>query len=94
MKEFLISVLSALVLSCIFFSVASSMGILANMPPYPYPTRIGEVTSAVPGFGCKREDCCIPELELTNGIRPTMYITDVTDKGDRTNAEFPWGANN
>jgi hypothetical protein len=94
MKEFVISVFAALVLSCIFSSIGIMLGQEANFPPYPVPAGIKEVKSSAPHFGCKRDENSIPEIDYTNGARPTFFITDVTDKGDRSNAEFPLGANN
>jgi len=94
MKEFLITVFSVLIVSCIFNSIAMWMGIIPSYRPYPYPTGIAEVKTSTPAFGCKRDDFAYPEIHFTDGTRPTMFITDITDKGDRSNAEFPLGANN
>jgi hypothetical protein len=94
MKEFLTTILVALVLSCIFNSVSIWMGESPNLPPYPYGAGIKEVKTSAPHFGCKREDSCIPEIEFNGSARPSYFITDITEKGDRSNAEFPLGANN
>ena len=94
MKEFVISVFAALVLSCIFNSVGIWLGVLPDLPPYPYGSSLGEVSTASPQFGTKREDFCYPEINFTNGKRPTSYITEITETGDRGAAEFPLGANN
>lgn len=83
-----------MVLSCIFNSVAIWMGLMQSYPPYPIQAGLGPVKKAAPAFGCKREDFCYPEINITNGSRPTQFITDITDHGDRSNAEFPLGANN
>lgn len=91
MKEFVITLLGALVVSCIFNSIATWMGLFPNLPPYPYGVSIGEVKESA--FGSKREESSMPELNFTTGVRPTMYIKEITE-GDRTNAEFPLGANN
>ena len=94
MKEFLISIFAALVLSCLINSVSIWLGVQPDLPPYPFASGIKEIKSSAPNFGCKREDCCIPEIHYTNGSRSSFFITDITDKGDRSNAEFPLGANN
>lgn len=94
MKEFAISVFVILILSCIFNSIGMWMGVLPEMPPYPYGSTITDVKTSAPSFGCKRDDFCYPEMNLTNGKRATNFITDITENGDRSSAEFPLGANN
>lgn len=94
MKEFLVPIFAVLLLSCIFNSVAFHFGLMQNMPPYPLGSNISEVKSSSPNFGCKRDDFCYPEINITNGKKPSSYITDITETGDRSSAEFPFGANN
>ncbi len=94
MKEFVLTVFGALVLSCIFNSIGICLGMQNDLPPYPTGSSISEVKESVPSFGCKRDDFCYPEMNLTAGKRPTAYITEINDSGDRGQAEFPWAANN
>lgn len=94
MKELVISVFAVIVLSCIFNSVGIWLGVLPDLPPYPYGSSISEIKNSGSEFGTKREDFCYPEINLTNGKRPSCYITEITEKGDRGAAEFPLGANN
>ncbi|MBX9685840.1 MAG: hypothetical protein K2X27_04005 [Candidatus Obscuribacterales bacterium] len=94
MKEFIISVSVVMLLASIFNSVAIWMGLMPNLPPYPFAAGIGEIKKASPTFGCKREDFCYPEIHFTNGNRPITFITDITETGSDRGAEFPLGANN
>lgn len=95
MKEFVITVFIALMLSCLFNSVAIWMGLLPSYPPYPYGScikdKIGEVK-----LGTKRQDDQIyPEIDITSrGARPSGFITEVNDTTERCSAEFPLAANN
>lgn len=94
MKEFLITVVSVLIISCIFNSIAVNMGIMGSLPPYPWPAGVGELKTGDAAFGTKREDFAYPEINLTSKARPIVFMTEISDGGTDRTAEFPLGANN
>lgn len=92
MKEFLLASIGALVLSCLFNSVAIWMGILQYFPPYPIGSAMDEVKEGI--NGCKRDDFSLPEVEVTRRKKASGLITDIYDHNERGTGEFPYWTNN
>ena len=86
MKEAVGAFIFALVVSCIL----NSLGV--QYQPYPYPVGLNGVSEG--GLGVKRGEGNIPEVNYTDGDRPTKFITKVDAGGEDRDAEWPLGANN
>jgi hypothetical protein len=92
MKELIIAFLIALAASCIITSVAQILGQAPAYAPYPWPTTIKGTTET--GFGLKRDNFLLPEINYADTSRSTMYMTHIRDGTGERNVEFPWGAAN
>ena len=87
----LVLLLSIMVISCIFNSVGVMLGVYPNYPPYPMGSRVGDLSAGKTGV--KRDEMNMPEIDITNAVRPNGYIYEVNDSGERSQADFPFGAN-
>jgi hypothetical protein len=72
--------------------MATWMGLMANLPPWPIPTGIVDLKQMK--IGCSRNENSIPEINITKKNRDDGYIIKVIEKGDRPQASFPWASNN
>jgi len=86
MKEAIGAFIFALVVSCIL----NSLGV--QYEPYPYPVGLNDVSEG--GLGVKRSEGNIPEVQYTDGARPTKFMTKVEAAGEDRDADWPLGANN
>ena len=86
MKEAIFAFIFALVVSCIL----NSLGV--QYEPYPYPTGLSDTSEG--GLGVKRGEGNIPEVNYTDGARPSRFITKVEGTNEDRDADWPLGANN
>ncbi len=92
LKDLIVSLLIVLVVICIFNSIGIMFGQVQGYLPYPWPVGINDAKES--GFGTKRDEIIYPEINFADKTRSVMYMTTIDDGKDRSNAEFPLGANN
>lgn len=86
MKELIALFFFALITSCLINSIGGTQ------PPFNWPVGISGVGES--GFGIKRDEGNIGEVNYTDGSRQNKFMSKIDEKSDERNVEFPLGAAN
>lgn len=93
LKDLIVSLLIVLVVLCVLNSLGIMFGQVQGYQPYPWPVGVNESIKES-GFGTKRDEIIYPEINFVDKSRSVLFMTTIDDGKDRSNAEFPLGANN